>query len=188
MTRKPFYLISNWLEKDNANNLCNNLKNKLEWEQPMIKLYGKKHLVPRLVSFISNKGISYSYSGIIHIGKGWPDCLIPLLNQVREYCKVDFNGCLLNLYRDGEDSMGWHADNEKELDLNMNIASLSLGERRDFYFKNIASLEKVHFTLGNGDLLIMEPNCQTNWLHSLPKRKKITGFRINLTFRKYLFN
>ena len=94
MTRKPFYLISNWLEKEKANSLCKNLKNRLEWEQPVIKLFGKNHPIPRLTSFVSNKGISYSYSGIINIGNGWPDWLIPLLNKVREYCKVDFNGCL----------------------------------------------------------------------------------------------
>ncbi len=186
MTKKPFYLISHWLDQSYTTELFNNLLTGIEWEQPSIKIYGKTYLVPRLSSFIANQGISYSYSGITHRGKGWPDFLLPFLDKVKKFCKVDFNGCLLNLYRDGEDSMGWHADNEKELDLTMNIASISLGAKRDFFFKKTSNLEKVHLQIGDGDLLIMEPNCQLYWLHSLPKRKNINKVRINLTFRKYL--
>ncbi len=186
MTNKPFYLISNWLDKYNANKLANNLLNCLEWQQPIIKIYGKRYPLPRLTYFIANQGISYSYSGITHLGSGWPNWFIPFQYKVIKYCKVDFNGCLINLYRNGEDSMGWHSDNEKELDLSKDIASISLGEKRDFFFKNNTSLEKVCLKLGDGDLLIMQPDCQTNWVHSLPKRKYINGWRINLTFRKYL--
>ncbi len=186
MTVQPFYLVSKWLDKTNTNHFSNKFLNQLEWEQPLARVYGKNYLVPRLTAFIANKGISYSYSGVFHVGKGWPSWLVPLLNKVREYCKVEFNGCLLNLYRDGQDSMGWHADNEKEIDSNKDIASLSLGEHRDFYFKNTTSLEKIHFLLGDGDLLIMKPSCQKSWLHCLPKRKNVKGYRINLTFREYL--
>ena len=111
--------------------------------------------------------------------------VLPLLNNIQDYCCTQFNGCLINLYRDGNDCMGWHADDEKELDEKACIASLSLGVKRDFFLKHRKGLEKECFPLGNGDLLIMQPECQKYWIHCLPKRRKVKELRINLTFRKY---
>ncbi len=186
MENNPFILIPGWVEKTKAIQLSNQLLSEVNWEQPKVKIFGKSYLVPRLTAFLASKEINYSYSGVKHIGKGWPDWFIPLLEKVKHFCKTDYNGCLLNLYRNGNDCMGWHADNEKELDLEKKIASLSLGATRDFYFRNIVNLKKECFSISNGDLLIMEPGCQETWVHSLPRRKMVNELRINLTFRRYI--
>ncbi len=162
------------------------LMNKINWEQPIIRVYSKLYKVPRLTCFLADDGISYIYSGIEHIGSVWPDWFMPLLEKVRNECDVNFNGCLINLYRDGNDCMGWHADNEKELESEESIASLSLGTSRDFVFKHRKKSLKEKISLGHGDLLIMRPECQDNWLHSVPRRKKVFDIRVNLTFRSYI--
>ncbi len=182
----PIVIYRKWIKNDSASLLTQQIFNNTNWDQPKAKVYGKSYLVPRLTSFLAIKGVAYSYSGVVHKGEGWPSWFVPLLREVQDYCDVDFNGCLLNLYRNGEDCMGWHADNEKVLDSSKPIASISLGAQRDFLLKNLMSLEKYSFSLNNGDLLLMKTDCQRHWIHSLPKRKKVKELRINLTFRKYL--
>lgn len=186
MSKIPIIINRKWIDLEKASLLSQKISNSINWEQPKAKVYGKHFLIPRLTSFIANKGVAYSYSGVEHKGEGWPTWFVPLLNDVQDYCDVDFNGCLLNLYRNGEDCMGWHADNEKVLDDSKPIASVSLGAKREFLLKNLMSLEKYSFSLDNGDLLIMKENCQRDWIHSIPKRRKVKHARINLTFRKYL--
>ncbi len=186
MNNIPIKIIRKWIDSEKSNRLIQQIINNINWDQPVATVYGKKFLVPRLTSFLATKGLTYNYSGVEHVGEGWPSWFVPLLIDVQKYCDVDFNGCLLNLYRNGEDCMGWHADNEKILDASKSIASLSLGIKRDFHLKNIMSLEKHSFSLEDGDLLIMQKDCQTNWIHSIPKRRKVKDARINLTFRKYL--
>ncbi len=182
-----YTLIAKWMKELDANKLFCHLQKRVKWEQTTVKIYGKAYKAPRLTSFFGNVGIRYQYSGVTHLGEGWPDWLTPLVERVQTFCNTEFNGCLLNLYRNGSDCMGWHADNEKELDNKSSIASLSLGVRRDLYFKNNFNLEKECVSLGNGDLLIMHPLCQNNCLHSIPRRRKIKEKRINLTFRKYKY-
>ncbi len=177
--------IPGWLNESKANLFLNKLLKNISWDQPKVSVYGKTFLVPRFTSFLANKKIIYSYSGVNHIGEGFPSWFIPLLINVQEYCDTKFNGCLINLYRNGNDCMGWHADNERELDHGACIASLSLGVRRDFLLKNKISSKKSILSLGNGDLLIMNPGCQEDWIHSIPKRRRVKELRINLTFRKY---
>ncbi|WP_269623096.1 alpha-ketoglutarate-dependent dioxygenase AlkB family protein [Prochlorococcus marinus] len=185
MNKVPFSKTQDWLCSRKANQLTHLLLEKLEWEQPKIKIYGKEYFVPRLTTFLADRGISYSYSGIKHIGKDWPNWFTPLLEKIQGYCKTEYNGCLINLYRNGNDCMGWHADNEEELDNQKSIASLSLGSTRDFLLSNRINKEKKSFSLSNGDLFIMEPECQFEWIHSIPRRKKVKDLRINLTFRCY---
>ena len=182
----PVIIIRKWIDFENANQLTQKLINNITWEQPKARVYGKYFLVPRLTSFLALKGVAYRYSGIEHTGEGWPSWFVPVLNDVQDYCDVDFNGCLLNLYRNGDDCMGWHADNEKVIDASKPIASISLGAKRDFLLRNIISLDKYSFALDNGDLFIMKEECQRSWVHSIPKRRKVKNPRINLTFRKYL--
>ena len=186
MSKIPIIINRKWINLEKANLLTQTITNNINWEQPKAKVYGKQFLVPRLTSFLADKGVVYSYSGVEHKGEGWPNWFVPLLNDVQDYCDVDFNGCLLNLYRNGEDCMGWHSDNEKVLDASKPIASVSLGAKRDFFLKNLISLEKYSFSIDNGDMLIMKENCQREWIHSIPKRRKVKHCRINLTFRKYL--
>ncbi|AAP99846.1 MULTISPECIES: alpha-ketoglutarate-dependent dioxygenase AlkB family protein [Prochlorococcus] len=187
MDKLPFTLIRKWIKPISADKLTEVIIENIDWEQPTLKIYGKKHLVPRLTKFLGDSGIHYKYSGIEHIGKGWPGWFLPILKSVSDYCKVDYNGCLLNLYRNGDDCMGWHSDNEKELDHKKPISSLSLGASRDFFLKNRSnSSKKETLILRNGDLLIMDPSCQSNWIHSIPRRKRNQELRLNLTFRKYI--
>ena len=186
MQDQPWELLPCWLNSIQASEWKNRITYNLRWEQPLIRVYSRSYYVPRLTSFIANKNISYVYSGFKHIGEGWPVWIMPLLEKVNHACKTSFNGCLINLYRDGNDKMGWHSDDEKELDKEKPIASLSLGISRDFVLKHRRKILRKSLLLSNGDLLIMYPQCQKDWLHSLPARKKIKEHRINLTFRCYL--
>ena len=155
-----------------------------EWQQPIVQVYGRHHPVPRLTMFLAEQDVSYRYSGTRHYGEGWPTWFLPLLDQVNTACGCRFNGCLLNLYRHGEDRMGWHADDEAEIDQSQPIASLSLGSNRDFQLRHRHQRQHRHtLELTSGDLLMMHPGCQRDWLHAVPQRKRIKTPRINLTFR-----
>ncbi len=179
-------LHEGWLKPDLAKRWQKQLEQQLLWEQPVVQVYGKRHPVPRLTVFLANEGIRYRYSGAIHTGIGWPDWFRPLLEQVNEACKTDFNGCLLNLYRHGDDRMGWHADDEPEIDQRAPIASLSLGATRDFHLRHRSTSQlKMSLPLADGDLLVMHPGCQSRWMHSVPQRRKVRSTRINLTFRHF---
>ncbi len=149
-------------------------------------VYGKTYKTPRMSAFLGSNNVTYRYSGLQHVGSGWPVWLIPLLNKVNKVSGEDFNGCLLNLYRDGLDSMGWHSDNEPELDQKASIASVSLGIGRDLLLRSNDTKTSERLFLGNGDLVIFHPDCQKYWKHSLPKRRRVKEERINLTFRRYL--
>ena len=182
----PVDFISGWMQPVDTEKWKKKIVNNIEWTQPKVKVYGKEYFVPRKTCFIGDKNIRYSYSGFVHQSNGWPDWFYPLLEKVSFACQSNFNGCLINLYRNGSDRMGWHSDNEKELDPKQPISSLSLGATRDFCVKHREHLKKGLFTLKNGDLLIMKPSFQEYWLHSIPIRKKVIDYRINLTFRCYL--
>ena len=179
-------LHGGWLTTDEARRWQAQLEQQLLWQQPVVQVYGKRHRVPRMTVFLANQGIHYRYSGAIHKGCGWPEWFKPLLQQVNEACETDFNGCLLNLYRHGEDRMGWHADDEPEIDQRAPIASLSLGATRDFQLRHRKTAHlKMSLPLADGDLLVMHPGCQSRWMHSVPQRRKVQSPRINLTFRHF---
>jgi alkylated DNA repair dioxygenase AlkB len=115
----------------------------------------------------------------------FPERMNKLKIAVEKLAGVAFTSCLLNLYRDGNDSNGWHADNEKELGQNPVIASLSLGETRKFKMKHRRDKSlKYDLDLVSGSLLIMKGGTQHHWLHQVPKTKRPVGERINLTFRR----
>ena len=179
-------LHKGWLKVDEASQWKRLLEQQLRWQQPVVQVYGKRHPVPRMTLFLADEGIQYRYSGAVHTGIGWPEWFKPLLDQVNEACETDFNGCLLNLYRHGDDRMGWHADDEPEIDQRAPIASLSIGATRDFQLRHrsIAPL-KISLPLADGDLLVMHPGCQSRWMHSVPQRRKVQTPRINLTFRRF---
>ncbi len=178
-------LTSTWMSRVDCRFWMNEITNKVDWQQPYVSVYGSFHLVPRMNAFLADKHITYRYSGVIHCGNGWPNWFSPLLNSVNSFCEVKFNGCLINLYRNGYDHMGWHSDDEKELDLSKPIASLSFGAARDIAFRHRDYKLRELLLLEEGDLLVMHPGCQENWMHSLPTRRKIKDPRINLTFRCY---
>ncbi len=182
----PWEIVKYWMSAREAVEWRSKLYKNLNWIRPQVKVFGSNHIVPRLTTFLSSPGITYTYSGFKHSGLLWPCWFLPLLNKVNQFTGQDFNGCLINLYRDGNDCMGWHSDNEIELDKQKSIVSLSLGSTRDLKFKHQTLKINHKIKLMNGDLLIMKPECQYYWLHSLPIRRRIKSSRINLTFRCYL--
>ncbi len=182
---RPWSLFPSWMSAEDSEIWEKQLNGNLKWSQPIVCVYGNSYHVPRKTAFLAEQRISYRYSGTVHYGNGWPNWFYPLLANVNSACEVKFNGCLINLYRNGNDRMGWHSDNEPELDFKKPIASLSLGVARDFLFRNRTENLRDIMTLNSGDLLVMHPDCQINWQHSIPTRRKILGSRINLTFRCY---
>ncbi|WP_394975726.1 alpha-ketoglutarate-dependent dioxygenase AlkB family protein [uncultured Croceitalea sp.] len=174
----------NFIESTQANDYYDNLKKKIPWQQDNIKVFGKTYPQPRLTALFGNNGKSYSYSNITMNPKPFTTELQELKKAIEAVAKVKFTTCLLNLYRDGKDSNGWHADDEAELGRNPVIASLSLGQARIFHLrhKNDKSL-KQKILLENGSLLLMKGETQHFWQHQIAKTSKQIKERINLTFR-----
>ena len=172
------------LTDEQITQLHDNLLNNINWENERVVMFGKEIITKRKVAFHSDASIAYTYSSKTKIGLPWKDPLIILKNIVESLTKQTYNACLLNLYHNGEEAMGWHSDNEKEIIANSSIASLSIGASRKFSFKHKVTKETISIQLGNGSLLEMKGTIQSHWLHTLPKSKKITESRINLTFRQ----
>jgi alkylated DNA repair dioxygenase AlkB len=177
--------IPNFLSDKIALEYFDTLKKDTSWQEDDITIFGKTYKQPRLTALYGESKKPYSYSNITMQPVQLTKTLSKLKMLVEKEANVKFSSVLLNLYRNGNDSNGWHADNEKELGTNPIIASLSLGTNRIFQFKHrhIKS-EKYKIVLENGSLLIMSGEMQHNWLHQIPKTKKTIGERINLTFRR----
>ena len=174
-------------DKPRADGLFQLLQSRLDWRHEPITLFGKKVFQPRLTSWIADKNIRYSYSSIELLGEGWPGFLTSLRKEVEAVSGVSFNSLLANCYRDGKDSMGWHADDEPELGPRPVIASLSLGASRRFLFRSKSDhRRKLELLLEHGSLLIMAGSTQHFWQHSVPRSRGVNGPRINLTFRQIL--
>ncbi len=160
------------------------LLDETHWQQDDITLFGKTYPQPRLTALYGNNEQSYSYSGIKMIPKPLSETLKEIKFKIEKVSGIKFTTVLLNLYRDGNDSNGWHSDDEKELGINPTIASVSFGVNRIFHFKNKQDKNlRYKLELGNGSLLIMKGATQNNWQHQLPKSRKVKEPRINLTFR-----
>jgi alkylated DNA repair dioxygenase AlkB len=154
------------------------------WQQDNIRVFGKLYLQPRLTALYGNNDKSYSYSGIVMDPHPCDAKLQELKGALDQLTQVNFTSCLMNLYRNGSDSNGWHADDEKELGINPVIASVSLGQERVFHLKHKEKKEfKKRLVLEHGSLLLMRGVTQHCWLHQIPKSKKPMNPRINLTFR-----
>lgn len=164
-----------------------NLQKNIEWKNEKVELFGKTIITKRKVAWYAEKAFRYTYSKKTKTALPWTSELLNLKEKVEAISEKKFNSCLLNLYHNGEEGMGWHSDNEPELEKNAAIASLSFGAGRRFVFKHKQTGEKTAVFLENGSLLVMLGNTQTYWLHSLPKTKKVVVPRINLTFRKISF-
>ena len=173
-----------FLTTEKATALLDLLINKTPWQHDTITLFGKTHLQPRLTAFFCTDKISYSYSNINMKANNWTPELLDVKDRIEKIAKTSFNSVLLNLYRDGKDSMGWHADDEKELGNNPIIASLTLGSERFFHLKhNNDPDKKAKIKLENGSLLLMKGSTQHFYKHQVPKTTQALGPRINLTFR-----
>ncbi|MEJ2585554.1 MAG: alpha-ketoglutarate-dependent dioxygenase AlkB [Robiginitalea sp.] len=160
------------------------LQEKIPWRQDEIRVFGKTYLQPRLTALYGNNGSSYSYSGITMEPEPFLPELRSLKGMVEKYSGHVYTTCLLNLYRDGNDSNGWHADDEKELGPSPVIASVSLGDTRTFHLKHRSHKAlRYRMRLEHGSLLVMGGPMQHHWLHQIPKTRQSVGPRINLTFR-----
>ena len=156
----------------------------INWQRDHIKMYGKTIALPRLTAWHGDAGKSYTYSGITSQPQVWNAGLLYIKKQIEQVTGYTFNSVLLNWYRNGEDHMGWHADDEPELGVNPLIASVNFGETRDFVLRrNDEPRQKIVMPLQHGTLLVMGGALQHYWQHSVPKRKRVKGSRFNLTFR-----
>ena len=158
----------------------------INWVEGEIKIFGKIHKIPRLQAWYSDPGINYSYSGKVLNQNIWNKELLEIKILIESVCNCTFNSVLANLYRNGSDSMGLHADDEKELGLRPLIASLSLGEEREITFKHKYDDVSLKIPQHHGQLLVMYGDTQTHWKHEIKKTKKIKKPRINLTFRNII--
>ena len=153
------------------------------FQQNEIVLFGKKIKVPRLEAYYALNGEQYGYSGQQLQAEKFPAFLDELRLEVQECTGYKYNALLINYYRDGQDSNGWHADNEKTLGLNPSIASISLGAERTFELKHLSTGQKKSVLLADGSLLHMHGPLQHHYKHQLPKKRALTEARLNLTFR-----
>jgi len=174
----------NFFSKSEADIYFKNLNSKIKWQQDKIKVFGKTYDQPRLTSFFGINKEPYSYSNITMFPKPFEGDILDIKKTIEKELNICFTSCLANLYRDGKDSNGWHADNEKELGEKPIIASITFGEERPFHFKHkYDKTLKKKIVLKHGSLLLMQGLTQENWLHQIPKTTRTIGARINLTFR-----
>ena len=162
-----------------ADALLETLRHETPWRQERSRLGP----FPRLTAWYADVGLTYSYSGVTHEALAWTPTLSDVRRNVEEAAQASFNSVLLNFYRDGQDSIGYHSDAEPELGLNPMIASISLGGVRQFVLRHAKTREKIAYDLAHGSLLLMGGTSQHHWVHGLPKTKAKVGARINLTFR-----
>jgi alkylated DNA repair dioxygenase AlkB len=172
------------LNAEQKHNYFNELLNKIEWTNEKLVMFGKEIITKRKVAFYGDSLMSYTYSNKTKQALAWTPLLLEIKNLTTSYTGSHYNACLLNLYHDGEEGMGWHSDDEKEIITNSSIASLSFGAERKFGIKHKATKETHSILLENGSLFEMLGSFQKHWLHSMPKSKKIIAPRINLTFRQ----
>ena len=166
-----------------------NLVTELPWQEDIVTLFGKTHVTTRQIVWMGDSDIDYQYSGHTRQTIPWTDTVFHVKQHVEQQLlilgiDVNFNSCLLNYYPSGEDGMGYHADDERELGEQPVIASLSLGATRKFVFKHKKTQDKVELYLESGQLIVMHGDTQSFWKHSITKTKKVTTGRISLTFRQ----
>jgi alkylated DNA repair dioxygenase AlkB len=174
---------THFLCRREADGLFAELRALAPWRQ---ETAGFGRAFPRLTAYFADPGVSYTYSGVTHPALPWPDSLVPLRRKVEEVADAPFNSLLLNCYRNGDDSIGYHTDAEPELGPNPIVPSLSLGATRQFILRHRTTKERLTFDLTHGSLLVMAGTTQHHWRHAVPKTKKPVGERINLTFRNIL--
>ena len=155
----------------------------IAWQHDEIIMFGKRIVTKREVAWYGDRPFTYKYSHVSKQALPWTPELVELKAMVEKASGETYNSCLLNLYHDGGEGMGWHSDDEPELKRNGAIASVSFGAERKFVFKHRLTGEKLDLILERGSLLVMKGSTQSHWLHALPASKRVKGERVNLTFR-----
>ena len=176
------------LPRAKADKYLSYLLNDVVWKNDEVVLFGKRIVTKRKVAWYADKPVEYTYSNTTKSALPWSKELLALKALVEKTSGDTFNACLLNLYHDGSEGMGWHSDAEKELKKNGAIASLSFGAERKFVLKHKKTKEKVSVVLQQASLLVMKNETQSNWAHCLPTTKKVAEPRVNLTFRTIVDN
>lgn len=178
-------LVRGALSPTDADAAFAELRATVPWRQEHLRMFGELVAVPRLEAWIADDGLDYTYSGIVHRACPWTPTLARLRDVVGSLAGADLNSVLCNLYRDGRDSVDWHADDEAEFGRRPVIASLSLGATRRFDLRRVDDPStRVDLDLHHGDLLVMRGTTQELWRHRVPRTKRRVGERINLTFRR----
>src|SRR5919205_2612666 len=177
------YYYGKILSSEEANQYFDLLMRNIQWENDDLVFFGKHVITKRKVAWYGDSEYVYTYSNSTKRALAWTKDLFEVKQIVEKYAGTKFNSCLLNLYHNGDEGMGWHSDDEKPLGKNSTIASLSFGAERKFLFRHKRTKQTVSLVLEHGSLLVMRGATQTNWLHSLPKSKNTNQPRINLTFR-----
>ncbi len=176
-----------WMASGQADDLYRQLLDEVSWQQDSIRLFGKFHKLPRLQAWYGDPGTSYQYSGLQLSSRPWIYPLQVLRNKLSSQLGYPFNSVLLNHYRNGQDSNGWHADNEPELGCSPVIASISLGAVRRFRLRSNCDRKRtLMLDLEHGSLLLMGAGVQENWQHQLAKTTRPVQGRINLTYRNII--
>jgi alkylated DNA repair dioxygenase AlkB len=178
-------LLHGFLSSTQTRQIFDNLLNAVPWRHDKIRLYGREHMLPRLQQWFGDEGGVYRWSGIEMVPEPWSPVLRAIKLEVETAARTQFNSLLVNLYRDGKDTVSWHSDDEPGLGVDPVIASVSLGASREFLLRHKTRREipKISMTLSDGSLLLMAGPTQRCWEHSVPRRAAATGARINLTFR-----
>ena len=174
------------LKQQEARYYFNKLLNTIEWKNDEAIIFGKHIITKRKAAWYGDAGYLYTYSNTTKLALSWTVELLHLRKIAEDITGEAFNSCLLNLYHNGDEGMAWHSDDEKSLGKNTAIASFSFGAERKFSLKHKKTKQAVSILLENGSLLLMKDSTQTNWLHCLPKSKKVNHPRINLTFRTFV--
>ncbi|MDD9875104.1 MAG: alpha-ketoglutarate-dependent dioxygenase AlkB [Gammaproteobacteria bacterium] len=179
-------LVERFLNQTRADRFFLDIRQTALWHQPQLNLFGKVARSPRLAAWYGDPGAVYTYSGLVNRPLPWFEGLCQLRRRIEGHTGARFNSVLINLYRDGNDAMGWHSDDEAELVPGAVIASLSLGATRRFAMrhKRRPRLAVVNIALHHGSLLLMRGQTQQHWRHALPRTRQTVGARINLTFRR----
>ena len=171
-------------KKKESDDLFSQLYNSIGWKQEFIQIYSKSIPIPRLTAWYGDPEKQYTYSNIAMTPQPWTPRLLEIKSKIEPLAGVQFNSVLLNLYRDGKDSVAWHSDDEPELGINPVIGSVSFGATRRFVLRHCYQADlKQEIDLTQGDFLLMKGPTQHFWRHQIPKTKKTVSPRINLTFR-----
>jgi alkylated DNA repair dioxygenase AlkB len=174
----------NWLPNSTADQTLDLALQQIPWRKDVIKMFGRTIQIPRLQNWFSESGQRYTYSRLSLPGLGYLEWMANLSMDVKKTTQNDFNGILVNYYRDGSDSMDWHADDESSLGVEPVIASVSLGAERIFQLRHKITRDRVNIPLTHGSLFLMCPGIQDYWQHRIAKTKNLIKPRISLTFRK----
>lgn len=177
---------STFLTEEESLALLQKLLAEIRWEPDRVHLFGRVIKTKRSVAWHGDRQFPYTYSGFTRIAQEWTPDLLAVKRKVEATVGATFNSCLLNLYHDGKEGMGWHSDDEPEMKKLAPIASISLGETRIFEFEHKLKNEKIGIELENGSLLMMSGPTQEHWKHQLKKKASIKSPRINLTFRTFI--